>query len=427
MSSWPYSDDRLRAMYPGGHADTTARRFARVWAAVFGLGLLPRRWVTLEVTGRRSGRVTRFPLGMADWNGQWYLVSMLGEGCNWVQNVRAAGGKVTLRRRRAVACKLVEVPVGKRAEIIRCYLAKVSGARPHIPVGRNAALADFEAIAGRYPVFQVLPARPAPSGGSAATPSAGVRHGRRAMAKQGKLETPAPAVLRGSSRRRHWWRWLLAAAGALVCIVIAAVGLFIKLQPAPPPLTLPTARASAPAGPLGGTWTVAAGSVAGFRVQESALGFSNDVVGRTSAVTGTLTISSGRVTQATLRVDLATIKVNGKAQPQFARSLGTRAHPAATFALAQPVSLGSSFVAGATITRTATGRLTMHGVSHPVTVTISGRRDGSQLQAAGSIPVAFTSWGIKAPGGLGFLGSLANHGTAEFRLILHRSDNTRTG
>ncbi len=159
MGGWPLSDDTLRAMYKGGHADKTARRFARAWAAVFGLGLLPKRWVTLEVAGRRSGRITRFPLGMADWNGQWYLVPMLGEHCNWVQNVRAADGRATLRHRRAVACRLVEVPVSERAAIIRRYLEKVPGARPHIPAGRRAALADFEAIAPRYPVFQVVPAR----------------------------------------------------------------------------------------------------------------------------------------------------------------------------------------------------------------------------------------------------------------------------
>jgi hypothetical protein len=33
----------------------------------------------------------------------------------------------------------------------------------------------------------------------------------------------------------------------------------------------------------------------------------------------------------------------------------------------------------------------------------------------------------KAPGGAGFLGSLANHGAAEFRLVLHRSDDTGRG
>ncbi|GIJ21983.1 nitroreductase/quinone reductase family protein [Micromonospora lutea] len=103
MGRWPFSDDDLRKMYAGGRGDATARRFARFWAAVQGVGLFPRRWVTLEVVGRRSGRLTRFPLGMADWQGEWYLVSMLGENCNWVRNVHAAGGRATIRHGRARA------------------------------------------------------------------------------------------------------------------------------------------------------------------------------------------------------------------------------------------------------------------------------------------------------------------------------------
>lgn len=158
MRNWPYSEDQLRAMYQGGRGNATARRFARLWAAVFGLGLQPKRWVTLEVPGRRTGKLTRFPLGMAEVDGQWYLVSMLGEGCNWVKNVRAAGGKVTLRRRRAVACRLIEVPPAERAPIIKRYLAQVPGARPHIPVDRSSALTEFETIAPAYPVFLVTPA-----------------------------------------------------------------------------------------------------------------------------------------------------------------------------------------------------------------------------------------------------------------------------
>jgi len=77
MAKWP-SGEHLRAMYAGGRANLAARRFAHVWAAVFGLGLTPKRWVTLEVVGRHSGRLVRFPLGMADWEGEWYLVSISG-------------------------------------------------------------------------------------------------------------------------------------------------------------------------------------------------------------------------------------------------------------------------------------------------------------------------------------------------------------
>ena len=152
---WPYTDDDLRSMYAGGRGDTTARRFARFWGTIQGLGLMPRRWVTLEVPGRNSGRTTRFPLGMADWQGQWFLVSMLGDRCNWVQNVRAADGLVVLRRGRRRACQLVEVPSAERPPIIKRYLEKVPGGRPHIPIDRDAPVAALEAIAEQYPVFRV--------------------------------------------------------------------------------------------------------------------------------------------------------------------------------------------------------------------------------------------------------------------------------
>jgi F420H(2)-dependent quinone reductase len=152
------SGGRLRAMYPDGRAGPAARRLSRLWAMVFGLGLAPRRWVTLEVAGRRSGRVTRFPLGMADWQGEWYLVPMLGERCHWVRNVQAAGGYAVVRHGRARPSRLVEVPVSERGPIIRRYLEKVPGGRPHIPVDRDAPLASFEALAPRYPVFRVVPA-----------------------------------------------------------------------------------------------------------------------------------------------------------------------------------------------------------------------------------------------------------------------------
>lgn len=151
------SAEKLRAMYADGRANRTARRFAHLWSAVISLGLLPKRWVVLEVPGRRTGRVTRFPLGMADWQGEWYLVSMLGDECNWVRNVRAADGQVVLRRGRSLPCRLDEVPASDRGPIIKHFLQKAPGARPHIPVDPAAPRAAFDGVAPRYPVFRVVP------------------------------------------------------------------------------------------------------------------------------------------------------------------------------------------------------------------------------------------------------------------------------
>ncbi|MDQ2756663.1 MAG: nitroreductase family deazaflavin-dependent oxidoreductase [Actinomycetota bacterium] len=153
-----FSDERLRRMYSGGRADRTAIRFARLWSRVFALGL-QRRWVTLEVRGRRTGEPTRFPLGMADLDGQWFLVSMLGERCNWVRNVRAAGGRAVLVHGRRRPVLLEEVPPSQRPRILRRYLQAVPGARPHLPVAPDAQLADFALVAEQYPVFRVVPDR----------------------------------------------------------------------------------------------------------------------------------------------------------------------------------------------------------------------------------------------------------------------------
>ncbi len=374
------SDDSLRAMYAGGHGNATARRFSRCWARVFDLGVLPRRWVTLEVTGRRSGQTRRFPLGMADWEGRWYLVPMLGERCQWVQNVRAAGGRAVIRRRRAVPCRLVELPEAERPAILRRYLLKVPGARPHIPLRPDAPAADFAAIAARYPVFLVIPE---------------------------------------AARRRRWPRRLLLGATALLALIVLATWAFIRFQPTQPPLALPGTAAQAPAGRLAGSWTVSSGT-AGFRVAETALGMSNDTVGRTGDVGGSLVVSGRRVTSATFRIDLAGVKLNGKTQPQFATSLHAGQFPVATFTLASPATFGSALALGGSVRVTAAGRLTLNGVTRPVTVTVSGRRDGASLEVAGSIPVAFSRWDIKGPGGLGFLGSLADRGVAEFLLTLHQ-------
>jgi hypothetical protein len=75
---------------------------------------------------------------------------------------------------------------------------------------------------------------------------------------------------------------------------------------------------------------------------------------------------------------------------------------------------------GRTVSAALPGWLTLHGVTRPVTITVSARRDGTAIEAAGSLPVASGRWGITLPAGFGFLGGLSSQATAEFLLILHR-------
>jgi F420H(2)-dependent quinone reductase len=155
-------DDYLRRLYRGGRPNRVAQIQNRASATAFGMGIWPSRAAPLEVKGRHSGRTISFPIVIANYHNERYLVSMLGENSNWVLNVRAAGGRAVLRHGRREDVRLEEVPVRSRPAILRQYLAVAPGARPHIPIDRHASLEDFERIAAQFPVFRLTPAVAAP-------------------------------------------------------------------------------------------------------------------------------------------------------------------------------------------------------------------------------------------------------------------------
>jgi polyisoprenoid-binding protein YceI len=233
--------------------------------------------------------------------------------------------------------------------------------------------------------------------------------------------TAATAVSTPPRRRRRWLRWTLAGVAALIVLLVAAVAAAIKLQPESAPLALPSSVA-APTGPLDGPWQPSTGSLAGFRVQQTVIGLTSDVVGRTADVTGTVTLAGNQVTAANLRINLLALTSNGKQPaPQFGISLDTVHHPDATVILDQPIALDNAFATGGPTATTATGRLTLHGVTRTVSTTMTLRRDGPSIDITGTIPITFADWNIPTPKGYGAVGSLANHGTAEFLLILDHS------
>ncbi|MBE1495769.1 polyisoprenoid-binding protein YceI [Amycolatopsis lexingtonensis] len=220
-------------------------------------------------------------------------------------------------------------------------------------------------------------------------------------------------------RKRRWLRRTLIALAALVVLLVAAVVLYVKLAPVPAPLALP-ATTSAPTGPLAGQWDVTTGSAAGFRIQQTVLFVSNDVVQRTGSVAGSLTIADDQATAARFTVDLTTLTTNGKPTPQLAISLDTARYPEALVTLAAPQKVDATFASGDAVTETVAGQLMLRGRTHPVTITLTARRDGDLLRTAGTIPVTFADWDIPSPAGYGPFGSLADHGIAEFSLVLHR-------
>jgi len=147
-----------RWLYRGNRPNALARVVNRATAAVHAWGIAPNYLVTLEVVGRRSGRPISFPLVMVVVHGQRYLVSMLGADVAWVRNLRAADGRALLRHGRTERVRLEEIPAEERGPVLRAYVKRAPGARPHLAVDKDASLETLERIAARIPVFQVLPA-----------------------------------------------------------------------------------------------------------------------------------------------------------------------------------------------------------------------------------------------------------------------------
>ena len=148
----------LRYFYREWRPTRFGRIWSGAWAWVTGLGLTPGILLTLQVKERSSGRLRATVLVVARYQGQRYLVSMLGDGSEWVRNVRAAGGRAFIKRGRSHPVMLTEIAPQQRASILKAWCQVATSGRQHLPVSHRAPVSAFEAIAGDYPVFRIDPA-----------------------------------------------------------------------------------------------------------------------------------------------------------------------------------------------------------------------------------------------------------------------------
>ena len=154
---WTLPRSWYRALfYPGGRPKAFTKRLNSVQARLTALGVFPALLVALETRGRRSGKACLVQLVVAHVGTERYLVSMLGENADWVRNARASAGAAVVRHGTTEEVRLEDVPMSRRAPILKAYLQVAPGARPHFDISRDAPLAEFEKVAARYPVFRIV-------------------------------------------------------------------------------------------------------------------------------------------------------------------------------------------------------------------------------------------------------------------------------
>lgn len=172
---------------------------------------------------------------------------------------------------------------------------------------------------------------------------------------------------------------------------------------------------------LDGTWAVADGSEAGYRVVEDlgdVLDF--EAVGRTSQVTGSIDVAGTSIDAGSFEVDIASITSDDERRDgQFAGDIMNAAeYPTATLVLTQPIPLGAAPEAGTTVETEAVGDLTLRGVTNSATFPVMAQLLGDQVEIVASIDVLFSDYGIANPSNP-FV-TVRDEGVVEVRLLLEK-------
>ncbi|HEV7763248.1 MAG TPA: YceI family protein [Acidimicrobiales bacterium] len=195
-----------------------------------------------------------------------------------------------------------------------------------------------------------------------------------------------------------------------------------------------TADGATGAAALDGTWDVdtSIGSFddnftstyAGYRMEEQLAGVgATTAVGRTPDVTGNITIAGNQVTEGSFEVDMTTLKSDKDMRDNAIRSRGleTDAFPTATFELTQPVDLPADAATSAEpVSFSATGDLTVHGVTKQVTLDFDAHVGDGALVIVGQAPITLADYSIDPPTSAIAL-SVSDAGTLEFQVFLSQS------
>ena len=213
---------------------------------------------------------------------------------------------------------------------------------------------------------------------------------------------------------------------AIVVVVLVGVGAFLFLRDdSPDEVSLEAATESlsgssttegggdtsaAPDGGVSGTWTVdtetgdfdfesASGTFAGIRIQEELASIgSTTAVGRTGDVDGTVEIDGTTVSSADIEVDMTTITTNeSRRDNKVQEALETGEFPTATFSLTEPIDLGAQAAEGEPVSVTATGELTIHGVTQQVEIPLEARLVDGTIVIVGSVEIAFSDYDVEVP------------------------------
>ena len=198
---------------------------------------------------------------------------------------------------------------------------------------------------------------------------------------------------------------------------------------APTPTATPTSAATPaaeaastrPEGELTGVWTLSdrGESFAGYRVREElATVGATTAVGRSSAITASLEFDGSAITAVDVEVDMTQLRSDQSRRDGALRqqAIETNTYPTSSFALTEPIPLDGVPAEGETISVTAVGDLTLHGVTRQVEIQLEGQLTDGLVVVIASIEIVFADYDIEKPRA-GIVISVEDRGIMEFQLV----------
>jgi deazaflavin-dependent oxidoreductase (nitroreductase family) len=132
-----------------------ARMMNRLYGSLTRIGLSMPYSFLLSVAGRRTGETRSLPVNLLQHNGKLFLVATRGH-TQWARNARASRKIFLTRGRRRMEFSVRVIPDREKAAVLQSYLSRFKWmAWRFFPVRAGSPLATFEAIAARYPVFEL--------------------------------------------------------------------------------------------------------------------------------------------------------------------------------------------------------------------------------------------------------------------------------
>jgi polyisoprenoid-binding protein YceI len=102
------------------------------------------------------------------------------------------------------------------------------------------------------------------------------------------------------------------------------------------------------------------------------------------------------------------------------QAIETDKFPSATFALSTPIDIKDVPEAGSKITQDVKGKLTLHGVTRDVSLSVQGVLDNNQVIVVGSTTILFADYNIQKPQAQAVLG-VEDKGVMEFQLVFAKA------